>query len=75
MGSDILDRDEGSTGMTNAGLCADCFHMRRVESDRRSIFIFCERSKTDRNFPKYPRLPVSECPGYEAACDRDRSDF
>jgi len=25
----------------------------------------CLRSKTDERFPKYPRLPVRECPGYE----------
>jgi hypothetical protein len=25
----------------------------------------CERSKTDERFPKYPRLPVLECFGYE----------
>jgi hypothetical protein len=25
----------------------------------------CERSKADPSFPKYPRLPVSECRGYE----------
>jgi hypothetical protein len=25
----------------------------------------CERSKTDDRFPKYPRLPVERCPGYE----------
>jgi hypothetical protein len=25
----------------------------------------CERSKTDPAYPKYPRLPVRECLGYE----------
>lgn len=25
----------------------------------------CERSKSDPAYPKYPRLPVLECPGYE----------
>jgi hypothetical protein len=25
----------------------------------------CERSKTDERYPKYPRLPVERCPGYE----------
>jgi hypothetical protein len=27
----------------------------------------CLRSKTDARFPKYPRLPVTECPGYVRA--------
>jgi hypothetical protein len=25
----------------------------------------CERSKTDERYPKYPRLPVERCAGYE----------
>jgi hypothetical protein len=25
----------------------------------------CLRSKTDERFPKYPRIPVERCPGYE----------
>jgi hypothetical protein len=25
----------------------------------------CERSKTDPRYPKYPRVPVLECRGYE----------
>jgi hypothetical protein len=47
------------------GLCADCRFMRVVQSDRASKFYFCERSATDPTFPKYPRLPVIECRGYE----------
>jgi len=27
----------------------------------------CLRSKTDERYPKYPRLPVERCPGYERA--------
>jgi hypothetical protein len=46
-------------------LCADCRFMRRIESDRGSTFYLCERSATDANFPKYPRLPVLQCAGYE----------
>ena len=25
----------------------------------------CERSRTDPSFPRYPRLPVTSCRGYE----------
>ena len=39
--------------------------MRRIESDRGSIFYLCELSKVDPRFPKYPRLPVLSCAGYE----------
>jgi hypothetical protein len=47
------------------GLCASCQHARRVESARGSEFILCELSAVDPVFPKYPRLPVTECSGYD----------
>jgi len=47
------------------GLCETCKFMRRIESDRGSIFYMCQRSLTDASFPKYPRLPVSQCRGYD----------
>jgi hypothetical protein len=47
------------------GLCADCRFMRRIESDRGSVFYLCERSATDARFAKYPRLPVLRCVGRE----------
>jgi hypothetical protein len=48
-----------------AGLCAGCRHSRRMTSDRGSVFWFCELSKEDARFVKYPRLPVRVCAGYE----------
>ena len=47
------------------GLCEHCRFMRRIESDRGSTFYMCLRSATDPEFPKYPRLPVLRCSGYE----------
>lgn len=55
------DRNEAA----RVGLCARCRFMRRMKSDRGATFHLCERSATDAAFPKYPRLPVLECPGYE----------
>jgi len=52
-----------------AGLCADCVHTCRVESDRGSVFLFCELSRSDRQFAKYPPLPVLSCPGYEKTAE------
>jgi hypothetical protein len=49
------------------GLCGRCLHVHVVESRRGSRFYLCERSKTDEAFPRYPRLPVLGCRGYEAA--------
>jgi hypothetical protein len=57
-------RDAGVT-KEKAGLCADCVHARSVESDRGSIFLLCELSRSDPRFTKYPRLPVLFCDGYE----------
>ncbi|HTR39580.1 MAG TPA: hypothetical protein VMH80_27090 [Bryobacteraceae bacterium] len=54
------DRD-----VERAGLCSTCVNVRRVTSDRGSVFYLCERSKTDARFPKYPRLPVVTCQGYQ----------
>lgn len=52
---------------SNVGLCPACLHSRRVESARGSTFILCELSRTDPRFPKYPRLPVLSCAGYQPA--------
>ena len=49
----------------NAGLCDSCIHQKLIRSGRGSEFSMCLRSKTDERFPKYPRLPVLECPGYQ----------
>jgi len=55
-----------------AGLCATCGHVRRVTSDRGSVFYLCQLSKVDPNFPKYPRLPVLACRGYERDALKER---
>jgi hypothetical protein len=47
------------------GLCATCRHRREIRSDRGAVFVFCERSRTDPQFPRYPPLPVVACRGYE----------
>ena len=47
------------------GLCATCIHMREVQSDRGSTFYRCALSDSDPRFPKYPRLPVLRCDGYQ----------
>jgi hypothetical protein len=49
----------------SAGLCDSCTHQRIVRNTRGSSFSLCERSRTDSAYPRYPRLPVRACPGYE----------
>jgi hypothetical protein len=57
--------DEAGKERRNVGLCVDCRHMQRIESARGAIFYLCRLSATDPEFPKYPRLPVNQCRGYE----------
>jgi hypothetical protein len=57
------------SGDREVGLCATCAHVNVITSDRGSTFYACLRSKTDARFPRYPRLPVLSCIGYdEKAC-------
>ena len=51
-------------GLVN--LCGCCVHAREVRSSRGSLFSLCQRSLTDDRFPRYPTLPVTWCPGFEA---------
>ncbi len=47
-----------------AGLCDSCAHQRIVRTTRGSSFSLCERSRIDRAYPRYPRLPVTACAGH-----------
>jgi hypothetical protein len=47
------------------GLCDSCRHQRLVRTGRGSVFTMCLRSKAEPAFPKYPRVPVTSCPGHE----------
>jgi hypothetical protein len=52
-----------------AGLCDSCHHQRLVPNTRGSVFSLCERSRTDPAYPRYPRLPVTSCEGYERSAE------
>ena len=56
--------------MAGAGLCDTCVHQQVVRNTRGSVFSLCRRSRTDPAYPKYPRLPVLECPGHEPRADQ-----
>ncbi len=49
----------------DVGLCAECKHARVQRNARESEFWRCLKAETDARFERYPRLPVSECAGYE----------
>ena len=46
-------------------LCESCKHVRLIANHRGSRFYLCRRSASDPSFPKFPRLPVLSCSGYE----------
>jgi hypothetical protein len=47
------------------GLCDTCVFQRKVPNTRGSTFSLCNRSREDPAYPRYPRLPVLNCAGYE----------
>ncbi len=49
---------------TDPGLCATCRHA-RILASRASTFLRCAMAEVDPEFPRYPRLPVLACRGYE----------
>ena len=62
----VRERSDSRREEETIGLCASCRHVRRVETERGSVFYRCTRAATDPRFRKYPPLPVVRCEGYEA---------
>jgi hypothetical protein len=55
-----------SSAALSAPLCDSCAHQQIVRNTRGSVFSLCRRSRDEPDrFPRYPRLPVLQCPGYE----------
>jgi hypothetical protein len=67
-----VTREELASHAPRAGLCTSCVHQQTVTSVHGSVFSLCRRALTDAAFPKYPPLPVTRCPGYEAVSDSDQ---
>jgi hypothetical protein len=47
------------------GLCAKCRYARRIVSSRGADFWHCRRAADDPSYPRYPRLPVIACNGFD----------
>lgn len=50
-----------------AGQCAGCAHAKLNETRKDTAYLRCLRAAWDPALPRYPRLPVTGCPGFEAA--------
>ena len=57
--------DPRRSRQAEAGLCARCVHVQVIGNDRGSTFYLCRLSASDPGFPKYPRIPVLACSGFE----------
>ncbi|MCC6144544.1 MAG: hypothetical protein IT368_12125 [Candidatus Hydrogenedentes bacterium] len=55
-----------NTDTNTIGLCATCIHARAIAHPRGGdAYWQCARAAVDPRFPRYPRLPVVRCVGYE----------
>lgn len=64
--SSTADSDRaGFEGSVEPGLCGRCAHARPIETPKGSTFLLCGRSRTDPAYPRYPRLPMLACRGFE----------
>jgi hypothetical protein len=55
------------------GLCASCRHAHVNTTRRGTSYLRCLRSAWDDRLPRYPRLPVMDCVGFEAVPDEPGS--
>jgi propionyl-CoA synthetase len=68
MGTTPADRPADSAWRklgSEPGLCRACLHAKLNETRRGTAYLRCTRSAWDARLPRYPRLPVSQCPGFE----------
>ena len=70
MSKDGQEQDKQEQQRQQVGLCLDCTHTHHVVSAKGSQFFYCRRAETDFRYPKYPRLPVFACPGYQRCSER-----
>ncbi len=47
------------------GLCRTCAHAKLNETRRGTAYLRCTRASWDPALPRYPRLPVTQCAGFE----------
>ncbi|MEZ0066990.1 putative cupin superfamily protein [Streptacidiphilus sp. MAP12-20] len=56
------------------GLCAGCRHHLLNETRRGTAYLRCGRAASDDRLPRYPRLPVVDCVGFEGVAATDGPD-
>jgi hypothetical protein len=53
------------------GLCGACRHAKLNETRRGTAYLRCLRAAWDKALARYPRLPVTQCEGFEQREERD----
>jgi hypothetical protein len=64
----VPDRPPDAAGLTlgaEPGLCGACRHAKVNETRRGTAYLRCMRAVWDTALSRYPRLPVTECAGFE----------
>jgi hypothetical protein len=59
------DRDAWNALGARAGICVDCVHPKVNLTRRGTGYLRCLRAEWDERLPRYPRLPVLDCVGFE----------
>ena len=62
------DRPTGAAWLklgAEPGLCGFCRHAKLNETRRGTAYLRCTRAAWDTTLPRYPRLPVTQCAGFE----------
>ena len=54
------------------GLCLNCRYAKINETRRGTTYLRCLRSAWDARLVRYPRLPVTECVGFEDPANQGR---
>ncbi|MBS60454.1 MAG: hypothetical protein CL606_03990 [Anaerolineaceae bacterium] len=66
-----LDVSNQSMDNVGIGLCVTCKHLRVVTSDRGSHFVMCNLARRNKQYEKYPVLPVLSCNGHAIVFQQD----
>jgi hypothetical protein len=59
------DRDAWTALGGPAGLCDGCVHAKLNLTRRGTAYLRCLRAEWDDRLPRYPRLPVLDCVGFQ----------
>ena len=54
-----------NANFSKVGICLHCNFVSEIVSGKGSKFIQCKKHFTNKDFPKYPKLPVKFCTGFQ----------